>query len=213
MMGFIYKDFMVMRKQMIYILFLLAVYTGLSATNAVGPTILPAIVVIVGLLYPLNAFAYDEQARWDKFAAATPAGRRGMVAARYLFVILLLAAASVLVTALLVVVRLAGLIDKPWGELLLPVPACGVVGLAMNAVTLPILYKFGPEKSRIISMIIFGLIFASCFGIGWLATERGLTLPSGATLLGLFLGFILLAVVGFAGSFFLSLRIFSRKEL
>lgn len=213
MMGFIYKDFMVLRKQMIYILFLLAVYAGLSATDAIGPTILPAIVVIVGLIYPLNAFAYDEQARWDKFAAATPAGRRGMVAARYLFVVLLLVIASVLVTALLTVVRLAGLVDKPWGELLLPVPACGMVGLAMNAVTLPILYKFGPEKSRIISMAIFGLIFAVCFGIGWLAPGGGLPVPSDTALLGLFLGFALLAVAGFVASFFLSLGIFSRKEL
>lgn len=39
----------------------------------------------------INTFAYDEQSGWEKLAAATPAGRRGVVGAKYLFTVLLLA--------------------------------------------------------------------------------------------------------------------------
>ncbi len=213
MMGFLYKDLCLMRKQIAYILFLTVVYTGLTVSGAFPSLVLPAVVTMLALIYPLNAFSWDDLAHWDRFAAAAPAGRRNMVAGRYLFVILLVAASSVFVTILLALLHLLGLLDGPLTESFLTVPACALAGLLMNAVVLPLLYQFGAEKARIISVAVFASIFGACALIGFAGTGLELRgIPSRT----MGLGMVLLAAVTAAAlaiSFALSLKIYQRKEL
>ncbi len=213
MIGLVYKDFLLMRKQILYMLFLAAVYSFLTVTGTFGPYILSAFVTILGLIYPMNAFSYDDLARWDKFAAATPAGRRGMVAGRYLFTLLLVLGASGLVTLLLLVLKLLRLIDTPVAELLVTTLACATVTLVMDAVVLPLLYKFGVEKARVISMAVFVAVFGGCMAAGLAAARLSLpAVPDGATLL-IFLALAALAAAVFLASYSLSQRIYARKEL
>lgn len=214
MLGFIYKDFLVMRKQMLYILFLICVYAVLAALDIFSPSILCGIIVILGVIYSVNAFGYDEQARWNKFAAATPAGRRGVVAGRYLFALLLLAATAVLVGIVLVLLWLLRLAEEPLLELLLPIPVCAAIGLLINAVILPLIYKFGVEKARYLSMIVFVAVFGACIGLGFLASDSGaLAGISDEIFAALCLGLLLAAFILFWVSYQISLRIFARKEL
>lgn len=213
MIGFVYKDFLLMRRQLTYILFLTVLYAVLCGTGVLGPFILPALVVIVSMIFPMSAFAYDEQARWDKFAAATPAGRRGMVAGRYLFALLLVLLTSALVTVLLLIFGLLGLNDGTWAELFLPVPACAAVGLGMNAVLLPLLYKFGAEKARIIGIIVFAAIVGGFLLLNY-ADASGNTPQRFDVSFPVVLLLLAVAVVaGFAVSFRIALGIFARKEL
>lgn len=213
MMGFVYKDFLLMRKQLLYVLFLMAVYAILVATGTFGPYLLSALVVILGLLYPMNAFAYDDLARWDKFAASTPAGRKGMVAGRYLFALLLLLASTAVASVLLLLFRLLRLADQPLAELLLSVLACAGVGLVMNAVILPLLYKFGVEKARMISMIVFAVVFGGCVALGFLMEKSAPPQLSGRSVGLVVVLVILLAAVGFYLSYRISQRICAHKEL
>lgn len=213
MMGFVLKDLYLMRKQIAYILFLTLVYAVLTVSGAFSSFVLPAIVVILSLIYPINAFAWDEQARWDKFAAATPAGRRNMVAGRYLFVILLIAAVSAFVTVLLAVFQLAHLTGASALETFLPVPACALVGLLMNAGVLPILYRFGAEKARIICVAVFAAVFGCGSAVGFITVRYGMP---GITDQQMILGLVLLAAAtaaALAASYALSLKIYQKKEL
>ena len=108
----------------------------------------------------MSAFAYDEQAKWDKFAAATPVGRQGVVQARYLFTLLLLLGGGVLSTVVsMAVVNLGKAEIEAWWEPLVVTAVVLLVGVALNAIILPILFKFGAEKSRVISMAIFVAVF------------------------------------------------------
>ena len=136
-----------------------------------------------------------------------------MVAGRYLFVILLVAASSVFVTILLALLHLLGLLDGPLTESFLTVPACALAGLLMNAVVLPLLYQFGAEKARIISVAVFASIFGACALIGFAGTGLELRgIPSRT----MGLGMVLLAAgtaAALAISFALSLTIYQRKEL
>ena len=159
MMGLVYKDFLVMRKQLSYYLIFVVLYAGLTVAGVFTPFILPGIVVLVGMMLPMSSVGYDDQARWDKYAAATPAGRAGMVAARYLSALIVLVAGSALILVLMLVLGLTGLIDSPPVESIAAVLACLCVALVFDAVILPILIKFGAEKSRIISIIIFVTVF------------------------------------------------------
>lgn len=216
MIGLVHKDFLVMRKQLSYYLIFVVLYAGLTVAGVFTPFILPGIVVLVGMMLPMSSVGYDDQARWDKYAAATPAGRTGMVAARYLSALIVLVAGSALILVLMLVLGLTGLIDSPPVESIAAVLACLCAALVFDAVILPILIKFGAEKSRIISIIIFVSVFGGAMLITQLAKNMG---PGGGVAFPAWLSaalpvvLALVAVGGFVISYFISLGIYGKKEL
>ena len=75
MRGMIYKDFLVQRKQLGYYGVFFLVYTLLAVTDVMPPAIMYTMTVLIGMMVPMASFSYDDLARWNKYAAATPAGR------------------------------------------------------------------------------------------------------------------------------------------
>lgn len=212
MIGMVCKDFLVLRRQLWYYLFFIVLYTALVVAKVFPSGILPVMVALIGLFLPMSSIGYDDQARWEKFAVATPAGRRGVVAGKYLFAILSIAAASALVLALMALLHALDLLEGDAAELPFTLPVCVGLSLLFNAFLLPLLLKFGAEKSRVISILIFLLIFGGAMLIRHLSggTDLTLRLPAlqgralPATLL-------LLSAAALAVSYLVSLRIYARK--
>lgn len=214
MFGFVLKDFYVMRKNINYYFGFLVLYGVLSAMGVFPYSVLAGMVALVGLMLPMSSFAYDDQARWDKFAAATPAGRRGVVGGKYLFALLGTAVAAVVVSACLMAMSMLGKVEaEVWWEPLAVVAACACVTLLLDSIFLPFLVKFGAEKARILSMLVFGVVFG---GMALLALleENGITLPHIPEAVIVLLPWLLAAatVALFAGSYALSLGIYRKKE-
>jgi len=130
MRGLICKDFFVMKKQLGYYLAFFVVYGVLAVTGVFPASILSALVAVIAMMVPMSSIAYDDQAHWGRYAAATPAGRSGVVAAKYLFTLLVLAACAVLVAVLAAILSLTGLLTEPLADLLAAVGAC--MGVAMR---------------------------------------------------------------------------------
>ena len=218
MMGFVYKDVLILRKQLTYYLVFLVIYGALSALGALPYSVLAGLVVLIPLIVPMSCFSYDDLAHWDKFAAATPAGRRGVVTGRYVFFLLTLAASAVVVIAMLLLLGAAGLIElTDWWEPVLVVLTCASVTMILDGIAFPILFKFGAEKARTISLVLFAAIFGGCMLIGFLSVgpsgEVGLPGWLDILLTWLPLLAVLLGVAVLAVSYVLSLRIYTRKEL
>ena len=76
MYALIYKDFLLLKKQLLYVLVLAVFYTVIAVSGFLSASILPGMVVLFATMLPITSFSYDEQARWGQYAAATPAGRR-----------------------------------------------------------------------------------------------------------------------------------------
>jgi hypothetical protein len=89
MTGLIRKDFLVMRKALKSYLLLVGFYIFLAYLDLFDYSFIITFVQVVLAVLPITAFAYDEQAKWDRYAMALPLGRRGVVRARYLFVLVL----------------------------------------------------------------------------------------------------------------------------
>lgn len=214
MIGFMVKDFLVLRRQLRLYLLFAAVYAALVVAGTFGPYILPALMVMFGLMLPMSSMSYDDLARWGKYAAATPAGRQGIVAGKYLFAIMCILGSGVLVLVLLLALSLPGVVEITLAEICLITLACAGAALVLDAILLPILFKFGTEKSRIILMILFAAVFGGSAAVGSL-TEKLPPLPQPPawflTALPGVLGII--AVGSFAASYFISQGILERKEL
>lgn len=161
MTGLILKDFLVLKKTLRYYVFLMAVYALFAFTGTFTYSIISGFAVMLGAMGPMSAFAYDEQARWDKFAGSSPVGRKGVVTARYLFALILLGVGGIVAALVSLGVTWFGKAEvSVWWEPLAVSAAICLVGLLLDSVILPVIFKFGSEKSRVISMIIF----VTCFG-------------------------------------------------
>lgn len=214
MFGFVCKDFFVGRKNILYYFGFLVIYGVLSAMGVFPYSVLAGLVALVGLMLPMSSFAYDDQARWEKFAAATPAGRRGVVQGKYLFALLCTAGASVLVAAILTAMSVLGTVEaEVWWEPLAVVGACACVTLLLDSIFLPFLLKFGSEKARMLSMLVFAVVFGSMALLAFLV-EHGFhfpTLPPAAVTLAPIL--LVAAVIAALGvSYGISQRVYRKKE-
>ena len=117
--------------------------------------------VLFLLLFGLNAlrslFIYDEMNGWRSYAAAVPGGRRSMVDARSLFA---LGEAGLLMGAVLLVSALRG--ES------LPLWSAGFYGGALLltlAATLPVYYRCGGIKGRLVSVFLNILLLGVLGGL------------------------------------------------
>lgn len=213
MTGLIYKDIVVLKKQLRYYMSFLVIYAAM-AVMGMGAGIFGAMISLVGLVLPMSSIAYDEQARWDKFAVSTPAGRAGVVGAKYLFTLAVVGGMTAVVVALMGALRLAGLLKESVAELSLTALACAGTALFMNSFTLPLLLKYGAEKSRSISMGLFVIIFGGAF-LGGMILKRQGNLPAPPIwLLRALPGLLVLLVAGaFGASYCIAREIYEKKEL
>lgn len=158
MTGLILKDFLILRKTLRTYLFIMIVYTAIAFSGVWTADIVGVLMVVVLMMLPMNIFAYDKQCQWDTYGLALPVGRTKTVAARYLCV-LLLCMFSVALTALLgAALYAAGRVDEPT-EFMVTCSVMGLMSILVNAIMLPFLYKFGPERARMMFLGIMGGIF------------------------------------------------------
>ncbi len=218
MIGLVYKDVMVMKKQLLYYLAFFVAYGFLSTTGTFPlGTIQGAMVSMAGIMVPMSSMAYDEQAKWDIFAAATPVGRRGIVGGKYLLALLTAGVAALVSAALAQTLLLTGLAEGDQAEVLFSILGCAVAAVFLNAVLLPILFKFGVEKSRILFLLLFALVFGGITLLAMVAKNGG---DLGAALtfadrMGPLLPVLLVVAVAaaYALSYFISIGIMEKKEL
>lgn len=214
MTGLIYKDFLALKGHLSTYVVFFVIYGGLCVAGVFSPSVLAGMVVLISIITPMTTVTSDDISRWNRFAVASPACRRGVVAGKYLFTLLMAALSAVLVAALLAVLALAGgLGDGTLGEYLLATLACGGIALLINAVVLPLLLKFGAEKARMVSMALFLVVFGG-FALVGLAAGNGFTLPAPpAWVVAAIPGLLaILSAGGFVLSYFIAQAVYAKKE-
>lgn len=172
MKALILKDFYVLWRQFRYFLALLLIFSVIPKSFSAT-----FIVIYAGML-PYSAMAYDERSKWEQLAAMLPYSNRDIVLGKYVFGWLCTLAAAVLSLGL------QALASSLWSALLSPgfrVTALAVCSACcILALTLPMMFRFGVEKGR---MVMFLMIFLVCGSAGILnamveaADHSGLVFP------------------------------------
>lgn len=125
--------------------------------------------IFLGVL-PVNLLGYDQNSGWVEYSLTLPVSKKVLVAEKYL-VGLLCAAASVVIGGLFVVVlslRKGAALD---GMALFFVGNGVNTILLMNGISLPLMYRFGAEKARMIYILTFAGFGALIAGGGALVDE------------------------------------------
>ena len=204
MTGLLLKDILNLKQQAKSYLFIVLIWLAI-ALYIKDSGFFGGVMIMFMLMVPMSAFAYDENCRWDRFGLTMPVTRFQMVLAKYLLTGLI--GAAVFVMSAAVSVFMTG---KP-GESLGTSLALFCVGTVMASIVMPLIFKFGVEKGRILTILAILLPV----GIVLILTQYA---PDIAWAVGLYGGISIiflaaLTALTVAVSFSISVTIYERKEL
>ena len=211
MSGLILKDLLVLRKQGKSYLLIIGIYMVLAFVGVFDYSILSTMMVVLTMMLPMATFSYDELARWDKFAAAMPVGRSGIVKAKYLIALAVIGGAGLLCFVVNIIVAMIDH-EAQLGALMAALGGSLGAGLLINAAILPLLFKYGAEKSRSMMMVVMLVVFILVFGLITIAGEGGFALTNAMTAVIPWLA-ALLVLGGFVVSYRISQKLYAQKEL
>ncbi|WP_333860550.1 ABC-2 transporter permease [Clostridium sp.] len=202
MKGLILKDFMNLKQQWKVWAIFLIFYGFMSVStksNSMG-----AMIIVMCAILPTTFMSYDEKANWDKYALSMPLSRDDMVLSKYIISIFFFAAAFLLNIVLNLLMG-----STEIEKMLFESTILSTVGILYISIILPILFKYGVEKSRLIVLMVF---FAP-----WIIVVLFLKLNIDVPYKQIFnkpsLILPLISIVIFIISILISLNIYKKKEL
>jgi hypothetical protein len=174
MYNLILKDVLVQKKTVLlgiaYILLMIIAFQSMGQDSEI--VMFAAGVVALTYILTLSACAYDEKCKSDIMLNSLPVRKNTIVMSRYLSAYLFAAIGVLYYFVASTAINMSGLPLKAS-----PVTLQGLLG-ALFAVTmicsiyLPVFYKFGYIKSKIINLIVFFSIFFSIGALSYVAKEN-----------------------------------------
>lgn len=203
MKGLILNDFYAMRKLLKSILFVFVIFGVIWAIGE-QPATGALIICIMGNSYLLNLFSYDEYYHWEQYVSILPLTRRQIVLARY--ATFGITALVTLTISLIYLVALGGIAD------------CAMVAVTVlcmqgytASVMIPIAYKFGIQRGRILYVLLMFVPFGAILGIMMAMQMGGGFSPEGPLLAGILVGVVAAVALMVMISIKISIGIVSKK--
>lgn len=164
--------------------------------------------VLLSCMIPITLISYDERQKWNVYGQIFPYSRRQMVSVKYIMTLIVVTAVCVLAAA----VQLCQWIFHAYPQkgVLSIILLMLAVGLLAPAVMMPIVFKYGTEKGRV---IYYAVIIILCAAYGAIAIS-GPGVFIGALSAGQF-SYVLVAagIVVFAVSWGLSIVFYEKREI
>ena len=203
MKSLLLKDLYVMKGTIVTFSIILLVFIAVGVT---GNSMFLLMAFAFSSIQSVSVFNQEAACRWETYAGGLPLTRKTQVLEKYIFILIPLA----IVTALTAVILLGMGVFAPERERpdLMMLLMMAFLSLIIPSVTIPILYKVGPEKGQLLSTIFAGILFGAMAGGAMALDEKWTGSPSFIPI-----GAIVLSILLLAGSYFLSLRIYTKKDL
>ncbi len=206
MKGLIIKDFLSLKRQAKTFGVMMILYAVLGFMQDDASMLIGMITVIISIL-PITAMAYDEQAKWERYALTLPLSRTQLVVSKYILALLLIVVSIVIGFAMSVIVTLLKGATLDVAMLGVVTLACAGVGIFINSALLPFLFKLGSEKARMLMMAVMILPTVLILVVA----RMGLTITAEALKLIMILLPVGLVVM-FIASLYISIQIYKKKE-
>lgn len=163
-------------KSMLFILVVLTV--ALIPTSSVAGYIFTCAIMCSMMI--VTTFAFDDSSKWTRYAMITPVSKTDLVAGKFIVLAIFCVIGSLFG---LVVGSASGLIMRKVsfdiagiGELLFLALIAWVISLIFGSMSIPLVFKFGAEKGRVLLLVSFLVPAAICFIIYQLLVMLGVEL-------------------------------------
>ena len=162
MKGFLRRDWALLTLNLRFYLLFILVMCALSMYSQMSSGFVSIYIILLFAISIMNLFAYDEANHWEDYAFAAPDGRRAMVDARYALALCMGAAVMVI----------EFIIGRPGRESIALALMYGGIFFFYTALVLPIFYRFGSTKSRLVLIVVIVALGAATGAIGSMVTSQ-----------------------------------------
>jgi hypothetical protein len=156
MKGLILKDIYVLLKQVKFLLLVVVLFAFMPGLS------FSAFALVYCAMLPLTTIGYDERAKWDKYAATMPYSRADIVLSKYLLGYYMPFICNCSCSARKYGYAVFG--DTPiTSDTFISILSILCVALAFLSINLPVIFKWGIEKGRLIfiaSIALFAGVIA-----------------------------------------------------
>ncbi|MBO5937972.1 MAG: ABC-2 transporter permease [Clostridia bacterium] len=193
MKGLLYKDFLMAWKYCKMYLVITVVFLALFFFNTDSWYFVVYPGILVGMI-PINLLAYDEHSRWKIFSQTLPYSKDKVVSVKYLVGLIPTTLFTVLVS---VVYGISRQIENRFslsemGGILFVV---FFLPLLFSAFSLPLVFRFGTEKGRMVSLIGVAAVCGFTFAyVAFRKVSYTISIPTITPTIFLIIGTIILAL-------------------
>jgi len=156
MAGLILKDLLNLRHYSKMILFIL-VFFAVVAYAGEMQSYFTSMTAVLFIMLPITTFAYDQQSKWELFAVAMPVTRKEIVLGKYVLALAMILLGSAVSILLTLIVHLLKGQAAAVQEMLTATGVIAVFGMIFISIMIPLVYRFGVEKSRMMTLIVAGV--------------------------------------------------------
>lgn len=199
-------------KSMLFILVVLAV-AFIPTSGVTGYIFVCAILCSMMIV---TTFSFDDNSKWARYAMITPVSKKDLVAGKFIVLAIFCLVGSLFGLA---AGSIGGLIIRNIsfdlagiGELLFFALTAWVISLIFGSMSIPLVFKFGAEKGRVLLVVSFLFPAAICFGIYQLLIILGVELTD-RLVFALLCCSPVIALIWCYVMYQISYRIFAKQEL
>lgn len=172
MKGLLIKDILNLKKNFSTVIIMIVLYF-MFAFKSGDPSILVGMIVLLLTMMSITSIAYDDLAKWDKFALAMPISRKRIVYSKYILSILLSLVGIILSTAIgYIIILLKGKMSII--DFLIASYIIFSISIIFSCIILPLVFKFGVEKSRLMMMAVLAIPMVIAYAL----SEMGVPMPT-----------------------------------
>lgn len=174
MLNLVFKDILIQKRSfyttvLFYPLFVILAFQGMPEGMFIMGSFFVAYILVFG------AFAYDEKARSDVFMLSLPVKKGDIVKARYLSFIVFTILGTLIMCIYINIAKMLS-IDINLGEISMTKVILNMLTIIIiYSAYIPIMYKYGFSKTRVISVFVF-------IGLGTVLSLAGSILSEGSGL-------------------------------
>lgn len=210
MKGLIKKDFLLIKSNLKSFIVIILVFT-LFSMKGEGFDV-SFILPFIAIMMFISTFSWDEFNNFNAYAITLPIGRRNIVKSKYISAIIFIAIDTIigLIISYLTTILSKNIFDI---EAILSNLFGTILGLSIIlAIWLPIVYKFGVEKGRIMLFVgVFAIVFL-CATLSKLFDFTSLINFLNSLDKVLFIAIPLISIAIMIISYLISVRIYLKKE-
>ena len=187
------------------------IFYAIWAVAAKMPTMMGTMVILLSIMMPISSMSYDEAGQWYRYAFSLPIPRRTLVLSKYVLGFLV-SLGGLVVSAIGNIIILALTNGENALESWLAIIGFLELGVIFLSIIIPILFKYGVEKGRLLIVVIAVIPSLLVALLGSTLKTSGTLMPSAEFLQAILYSSPLFTLAIFLISFRISVGICRKKE-
>lgn len=209
MKSLVLKDLIMLKNYARTLLIMIIFFAIVTFTND-DVSFLSGMIILILAMVPITSFSYDQNSKWDLFSQTLPVSRKQLVCSKYILGLIAIGSGTLLALLLNITMLSFKKLAINTSELVGVNMMIACVSILYLSIIIPLVYQFGVERSRLISIAVLAVPSLLFVGL----TEIGVSFSFlDAMSLGVLVGISsLITVCVLFISVSVSVHIYSRKD-